>query len=113
MPALSEITPKIEKTNLTITDIEFIGPHYAETLRHWRQRFLASRDKVADIYDENFVRMWEYYLAGSEVSFRYMGLTVFQIQMTKRIDSVPMTRDYIKQTEQALDNDVATENQVA
>lgn len=113
MPALSEITQKIEKTKLTVTDIEFIGPHYAETLRHWRRRFLASRDHIAAIYDENFVRMWEYYLAGSEASFRYLGLTVFQIQMTKHYDSVPMTRDYIKETEQALDNDDVKDIRVA
>ncbi len=94
-PALSEVIPVIERCGLWITDVEILRLHYAETLREWRRRFLANRDKIADIYDERFCRMWEFYLAGSEVTFRYSGHMVFQIQMAKRIDAVPPTRDYI------------------
>ena len=102
MPALSEIMPVVERAGLMVTDIEFIGPHYAETLRAWRTRFQANRDKVKAIYDERFCRMWEYYLAGSEVSFRHMGTTLFQIQMVKNRESVPLRRDYITEAEKRL-----------
>jgi len=102
IPALSEVSPAIERAGLTITDIEFIGPHYAETLRAWSNRFQANRDKVKALYDERFCRMWEFYLAGSEVSFRHMGMTLFQIQMVKNRESVPMRRDYIGDAERKL-----------
>ncbi len=75
--------------------------HYAETLRAWRMRFLAQRDRAADIYDERFCRMWEFYLAGCEAAFRHGGLVVFQIQLSKRIEAVPLTRDYIAAGERA------------
>jgi cyclopropane-fatty-acyl-phospholipid synthase len=94
-PALSEVVPIIERAGLYITDIEVLRLHYAETLKAWRQRFMANRDHVAAIYDERFCRMWEFYLAGCEASFRHSGLVVFQIQLSKRIDTVPLTRDYI------------------
>ncbi len=95
IPSLSEIVPSVEKSELIITDIEFLGLHYAETLKHWQVRFQANRDRVKEIYDEQFCRMWEYYLAASEVAFRYLDLTVFQVQMTKKRGSVPVTRDYL------------------
>ena len=84
-----------------MTDIEILRLHYAETLRHWRARFLANRDRVKQIagYDERFCRMWEFYLAGCEVSFRYMNQMVFQIQIAKRQDAVPLTRDYMAEAE--------------
>ena len=104
IPSLSETMPAIERAGLIVTDIEFLGPHYAETLKAWRERFRGNWDKVANLYDENFCRMWEFYLAGSEVSFRFLGLTVFQIQMTKRAGVVPMTRDYIGEWEKAGGN---------
>ncbi len=94
-PALSEIVPIIERAGLHITDIEVLRLHYAETLKAWRQRFMANRDRITSIYDERFCRMWEFYLAASEAAFRHGGLVVFQIQLCKRIDSVPLTRDYI------------------
>lgn len=94
-PALSEITPSVERAGLYITDIEVLRLHYAYTLRAWRHRFLANRDKVRELYDERFCRMWELYLAGSECAFRYGGHVVFQVQMAKRNDVVPDTRDYI------------------
>jgi cyclopropane-fatty-acyl-phospholipid synthase len=102
IPALSEIMPVVEHAGLVATDIEFIGPHYAETLHAWWNRFQANRDKVKALYDERFCRMWEYYLAGSEVSFRHMGMTLFQIQIVKNRESVPMRRDYIGEAEKTL-----------
>ncbi len=100
-PALSEIVPVIERTGLIITDIEVLRLHYAETLKEWRRRFMEHRDRVAALYDERFCRMWEFYLAGCEAAFRHNGLVVFQIQMSKRIDVVPLTRDYIAAREAA------------
>jgi cyclopropane-fatty-acyl-phospholipid synthase len=102
IPALSEVLPRIEKAGLLVTDIEILRLHYAETLKAWRQRFLAHRAEVERIYDERFERMWEFYLASSEMSFREQNLMVMQIQLTKRQGIVPMTRDYIAREEQRL-----------
>ena len=98
-PALSEVIPIIERCGLWVTDIEILRMHYAETLREWRRRFAANRHRIAKLYDDQFCRMWEFYLAGSEVTFRHNGLMVFQIQLAKRVDSVPLTRDYIYEWE--------------
>jgi cyclopropane-fatty-acyl-phospholipid synthase len=95
LPALSEVTSAIEPFNLIITDIEILRLHYAETLRHWRERFMKQWDKAAEIYDEQFCRMWELYLVLCEVGFRHLDLMVFQIQLAKRLDAVPLTRDYM------------------
>ena len=76
--------------------------HYAETLKAWRERFLAHREEVERLYDQRFVRMWEFYLAASEMSFRHSGLMVFQLQITKREGVVPITRDYIAREEARL-----------
>jgi cyclopropane-fatty-acyl-phospholipid synthase len=100
-PAISEVVPVVEKTGLWITDIEVLRLHYAETLRNWRQRFVANRERVKAIYDERFCRMWEFYLAGSEIAFRYQGHANFQMQIAKRVDSVPLTRDYMVDWERA------------
>ncbi len=94
-PALSEVVPVVERTGLYITDVEVLRLHYAETLRAWRSRFMASRERIRALYDERFCRMWEFYLAGSEIAFRHQGHVVFQVQMAKRVDAVPLTRDYI------------------
>jgi cyclopropane-fatty-acyl-phospholipid synthase len=102
LPALSEIMASIERTGLMVSDIEFIGPHYAETCKHWRLRFLARREEAKAIYDERFCLMWEFYLATAELLFRTMGKTVFQIQLVKNRDAVPLTRDYIYEAERAL-----------
>jgi cyclopropane-fatty-acyl-phospholipid synthase len=100
IPALSEVLPAIENAGLLVTDIEILRLHYAETLKAWRQRFLAHRDTVERIYDVRFARMWEFYLAAAEMAFREQAMMVFQIQLTKRQDVVPMTRDYmIRETE--------------
>jgi cyclopropane-fatty-acyl-phospholipid synthase len=94
-PALSEVVPVVEKSRLWITDIEILRLHYAETLKAWRQRFNANRERIRALYDERFCRMWEFYLAASEVAFRQQGHIVFQIQLSKSIDAVPLTRDYM------------------
>src|SRR5262245_4071154 len=102
IPALSEVVAAIERSHLMITDIEILRLHYAETLRAWRERFLANWDKAAAILDERFCRMWEFYLSGSEAAFRYQGLVVFQLQLAKRVTTLPITRDYIWDDEQRL-----------
>jgi cyclopropane-fatty-acyl-phospholipid synthase len=100
-PSVSEILPAIERAGLWVTDIEILRLHYAETLRHWRERFMANKHRVVELYDERFCRMWEFYLAGCEMAFRRMGMMVAQIQLTKAIDAVPLTRDYMACWEQA------------
>jgi cyclopropane-fatty-acyl-phospholipid synthase len=102
IPALSEVLPYIERAGLLVTDIEILRLHYAETLKAWRERFLAHKDEVERIYDPRFVRMWEFYLAAAEVNFRDHAAMVFQIQLTKRQGIVPMTRDYILREERRL-----------
>jgi cyclopropane-fatty-acyl-phospholipid synthase len=101
-PALSEVLPAIERAGLVVTDIEILRLHYADTLRAWRERFIARRGEASELYDERFCRMWEFYLAACEGAFRYSGLMVFQIQIAKRQDAVPLTRDYIGQREAEL-----------
>lgn len=95
IPALSEVLPAIERAGLWITDVEILRLHYAETLRHWFERFMEHREEIAALYDERFCRMWEFYLATSESAFRGQGHMNFQIQLAKRVDTVPLTRDYI------------------
>jgi cyclopropane-fatty-acyl-phospholipid synthase len=102
LPALSEMAPAIEQSGLFVTDLEVLRLHYAQTLKAWRARFLAHREEAKAIYDERFCRMWELYLAGCEASFRYEGLVVFQIQLARRQDALPLTRDYIARAEAAL-----------
>jgi cyclopropane-fatty-acyl-phospholipid synthase len=94
-PALSEVLAAVEKVGLWVTDVEILRLHYAKTLREWRRRFAANRDKIRGLYDERFCRMWEFYLAGCELSFRYLGQVVFQMQLSRRQEAVPLTRDYI------------------
>ncbi|MEZ5831934.1 MAG: cyclopropane-fatty-acyl-phospholipid synthase family protein [Dongiaceae bacterium] len=94
-PALSEVVPWVEKTGMWITDIEVLRLHYAETLRAWRDNFNRHRAEIARIYDERFCRMWEFYLIGSELSFRYDFNMVWQMQMARDIEAVPVTRDYM------------------
>lgn len=102
IPALSEVLPAIERAGLLVTDIEILRLHYAETLKAWRERFLAHAHDIKRIYDERFLRMWEFYLAASEMAFREQNMMVFQIQLAKRQDVVPLTRDYIAREEQRL-----------
>jgi cyclopropane-fatty-acyl-phospholipid synthase len=102
IPSLSEVMPAIERAGLLVTDIEILRLHYAETLKAWRERFLAHRDEVLRLYDARFLRMWEFYLAASEMAFRRQNMMVFQIQLAKRQGVVPITRDYIAQGEARL-----------
>ncbi len=101
VPPLSEVLPAIERAGLWVTDIEILRLHYAETLKHWRSRFTSNWQKAAHLYDERFCRMWEFYLAACEMSFRREGRMVAQIQLAKSIDAVPLTRDYIGEWERA------------
>ena len=94
VPSMSEIVAAVENVGLWITDIEVLRRHYAETLRHWRTRFLADPE-IPSLYEARFRRMWEYYLASAEVGFRYGGHMNFQIQLTKRLDTLPINRDYM------------------
>ena len=94
-PALSEVLPAIERAGLWVTDIEILRLHYARTLRLWRQRFEANRARIEAMYDARFGRMWEFYLVGSELAFRHGGHMVFQIQLARRQDVVPLTRNYM------------------
>jgi cyclopropane-fatty-acyl-phospholipid synthase len=100
-PALSEAVAAIEQEGLWITDVEILRLHYADTLQEWRRRFQQNRAEVARLYDERFCRMWEFYLAGCEVAFRRLDQMVFQIQVAKRQDAVPLTRDYMLDWERA------------
>ncbi len=102
IPALSEVIPAIERAGLMVCDIEILRLHYAETLKAWRERFMARREEAVQLYDERFARMWEFYLACSEMSFRKQDLMNFQIQLAKRQGVVPMTRDYIAREEAKL-----------
>ncbi|GER07049.1 hypothetical protein JCM17843_13590 [Kordiimonadales bacterium JCM 17843] len=101
-PALSEVLPHIERSGLMLTDLEILRHHYAETLRHWRQRFSKNRHKVATLLDERFCRMWEFYLAGSELSFRDGGHVVAQWQLCQNPHSLPYTRPYMETFEKDI-----------
>jgi cyclopropane-fatty-acyl-phospholipid synthase len=101
-PALSEMLPAIERAGLIVADVEVLRLHYAETLKEWRRRFKARWNEAVAIYDERFCRMWEFFLAGEEMAFRYDGLVVFQLQLVKRIDALPLTRDYMLESERTM-----------
>jgi cyclopropane-fatty-acyl-phospholipid synthase len=94
-PALSEVLPAVEQTGLKVTDLEILRLHYAETLRHWRRRFIANRDAIATLYDDRFCRMFEFYLMGSEIMFRHGDHMVWQMQLAHNHEAVPFTRDYL------------------
>ncbi|MGD1037358.1 MAG: cyclopropane-fatty-acyl-phospholipid synthase family protein [Roseiarcus sp.] len=102
IPSLSEVMAAIERSGLYVTDMEILRLHYADTLKAWRERFRARREEAKALYDERFCRMWEFYLAGAETSFRINGNMVFQIQLAKRQDVVPRTRDYVAEREAQL-----------
>jgi len=100
VPALSEVMPAIERSGLYVTDIEVMRLHYAETLKAWRARFRAHWDEAARLYDERFCRMWDFYLAAFESCFRDGTLMVVQIQLVKDLKALPLTRDYMFNTEE-------------
>lgn len=94
-PALSETFAEIEKAKLWVSDCEILRLHYAYTLAEWEKRFQANREKIADMFDEKFCRMWEFYLVISEFSFLYGKHMNFQIQLTKDVHAAPITRNYM------------------
>lgn len=102
VPSLAEVLPAIEKAHLIVTDIEILRLHYADTLAAWRSRFLAHRTDAEAVLGDRFCRMWEFYLASAEAGFRYGGLMVFQVQLAKKLNSVPRTRSYIEKEEARL-----------
>jgi cyclopropane-fatty-acyl-phospholipid synthase len=102
LPSLSDIAKSAERSGLIVADVEVLRLHYAETLKAWREAFMARRDEAARLFNERFCRMWEYYLAMSETAFRHEHVVVFQLQLARRQESVPLTRDYIAAAEAAL-----------
>ncbi|MBV9785604.1 MAG: class I SAM-dependent methyltransferase [Acidisphaera sp.] len=106
-PALSEVLPHIERSGLIVSDVEILRLHYAQTLRQWRRRFAANRDAIAALYDDAFCRMFEFYLAGSELAFRYQGHVNFQVQLCHEQQAVPLTRDYIAAAERGPQTSLA------
>ena len=96
-PSLSEVTTPIEKAGLIVSDIEVLKLHYSHTLRHWKENCLKNKAQIVEMYDENFFRMWEFYLAGCEIAFKWGDQVVYQFQLTKNYTSTPVTRDYIYQ----------------
>jgi cyclopropane-fatty-acyl-phospholipid synthase len=101
-PALSEVFAAVERQGLWVTDVEVLRLHYAETLLEWRRRFEANRARIAAIYDERFCRMWEFYLIACEMVFRHGSGMVFHMQLTRQVDAVPLTRDYIAEAKRSL-----------
>ena len=94
-PSMSEVAGQIEKSGLILSDVEVLRMHYSHTLRKWKERFLYNKSKVLSMFDENFFRMWEFYLTSCEMAFKWGGHVVFQFQVTKDLTSAPTTRDYI------------------
>lgn len=101
-PSMSEVFAATERQRLWVTDVEILRLHYAETLKHWAERFQANRGRVAELYDERFCRMWEFYLACAEMVFRHGSGMVFQMQMARNRHAVPQTRDYMLSAESAF-----------
>src|SRR5690606_34221570 len=94
-PAPSAVSAAVERASLWVTDLEFLRLHYARTLSHWHRRFAANRATIAQMYDERFCRMWEFYLLSAEMMFLTGSQLVFQMQLARRRDAVPIVRDYI------------------
>jgi len=101
LPSLSEVFAVVEKSGLFVTDVEILRLHYAYTLRRWRERLAARREEVVRLYDERFYRLWEFYFVLCEIGFRYRTNIVFQMQVSKRLETVPITRDYMFERERA------------
>ncbi len=100
-PALSEVFAALERAGLISTDMEILKTHYAETLKHWHRRFNDNRERVRELYDERFCRMWEFYLLGCEAAFRHDDQMVFQLQLARERHATPETRDYMVDWERA------------
>jgi cyclopropane-fatty-acyl-phospholipid synthase len=95
VPSLSEIILETEKLKINVTDVEILRMHYAYTLDHWYKKVINNKEKIIEMYGNEFLRMWEYYLLISKYSFINMGNVVFQIQIAKNINNLPLTRNYI------------------
>jgi|TARA_A100001011_G_C14251839_1_gene818254 cyclopropane-fatty-acyl-phospholipid synthase len=95
IPAMSEVMGNVEQNDLYVTDVEVLRLHYAKTLKRWYENFRNNEREIKKIYDEKFCRMWKYYLIASEISFRYYQHVVFQFQISKKIESLPLSRAYI------------------
>jgi cyclopropane-fatty-acyl-phospholipid synthase len=102
VPTMSEVMKSVEQSRLWATDVETWRLHYADTLRHWSDRFEKNHDKIRALYDERFVRMWRFYLAACEQTFRHGRQAVFQFQLSRCIGAVPLTRDYLYQPQTTL-----------
>lgn len=100
VPALSQVVPAIERSYLWITDIEVLRLHYVYTLELWYARVVAARHEIEALYDARFYRMWCYYLASAIIAFRHDGHVIFQIQLTRHRDALPITRDYMAEAEE-------------
>ena len=96
-PSLSEVTTPIEKAGLIVSDVEVLKLHYSHTLRHWKENCIKNKEQIVQMFDEKFCRMWEFYLAGCEIAFKWGDQVVYQFQLTKNYTSTPSTRDYIYQ----------------
>ena len=94
-PSLSEVAGPIEKSGLIVSDIEVLRMHYAHTLRNWKERFKKNKEKVVQMFDERFFRMFEFYLSSCEMAFKHGDQVVYQFQLTKKLTTAPSTRDYI------------------
>ena len=102
IPALSELVTEAEKNQLIVSDVEAMRYHYAHTLEEWYYRTMRNQEEITALYDERFFRMWQFYLVGAESAFRYGGLVNWQLQYAKRRNAMPMTRDYMYETEREL-----------
>jgi cyclopropane-fatty-acyl-phospholipid synthase len=100
-PALSEVFTAVEQNSLWVTDLEFLRLHYAKTLAHWERRFQTNRALIAQMYDERFCRMWEFYLISAEMMFRTGSQLVFHMQLAKKRDAAPIVRDYVTDVQRA------------
>jgi cyclopropane-fatty-acyl-phospholipid synthase len=107
------VIPAVERAGLVMTDLEILRRHYAKTLRCWYDRFQARREEMVELYDERFCRMWEFYLAGAEMGFIWGDHMNFQLQVAKRNDALPLTRDYMLEAEKALQRRAETRAPVA
>ena len=96
-PSLSEVTTPVEKAGLIVSDIEVLKLHYSHTLRHWKENCIKNKAQIIEMFDERFFRMWEFYLTGCEIAFKWGDQVVYQLQLTKSYTSTPITRDYIYQ----------------
>ena len=88
-PSLSEVASPIEKSGLILSDLEVLRMHYAHTLRNWKERFLNNKAKVLTMFDDRFFRMFEFYLSSCEMAFKHGDQVVYQIQLTKKLNTAP------------------------